>query len=109
MSWGNTWEPAKLVGESTKGETRSFVVTASKQEYRRNRRDILRTSEEITTSPETTSTMDMEHMEEPNGNEEINNNSQDETKETLLNSPVVVSRVSGRIIKNVLDTATKMF
>ena len=25
MRWGNTWEPAKLVGESTSGEPRSFV------------------------------------------------------------------------------------
>ena len=49
MRWGNTWEPAKLVGESTSGEPRSFVVTANNQEYHRNRSDILKTSEE---SPE---------------------------------------------------------
>ena len=36
MRWGNTWEPARLVGESTSGEPRSFVVTANNQEYRWN-------------------------------------------------------------------------
>ena len=82
--------------KSTKGEPRSFVVTANNQEYRRNRRDILKTSEEI---PETKSTIDIEHMEESEGKEVTSDNMQEETPETLMNSPVVVSRVSGRIIR----------
>ena len=95
MRWGNTWEPAKLVGESTSGEPRSFVVTANNQEYRRNRRDILKTSEE---SP-TKGTIDIEHMEESTIKEVTSDHMQEETPETLVNSPVAVSRVSGRIIR----------
>ena len=96
LRWGNTWEPAKLVGESTSGEPRSFVVTGNNQEYRRNRRDILKTSEE---SP-TKGTIDIEHMEESTSKEVTSSDQmQEETPETLVNSPVAVSRVSGRIIR----------
>jgi hypothetical protein len=47
------------VGESKQGEPRSIVVTANNKEYRRNRKHILKTSEEIRSSPEK-STIDME-------------------------------------------------
>ena len=66
MRWGDKWEPARLVDDSTKGEPRSFVLTANNQEYRQNKKDILKTSEEI---PETKSTIDIEHMEESEGKE----------------------------------------
>jgi hypothetical protein len=38
MRCRNTWEPARLVGESKQGEPRSFVVTANNKENRRNRK-----------------------------------------------------------------------
>ena len=105
MRRGNTWEPAKLVGESTSGEPRSFVVTANNQEYRRNRRDILKTLEE---SP-TKGTIDIEHMEESTSKEVTSDHIQEETPETLVNSPVAVSRVSGRIIRKPVRYSDGLF
>jgi hypothetical protein len=108
MRCGNTWEQARLVGESKRGEPRSFVVTANNKEYRRNRKHLLKTSEEIRSSPEKTSTMD---MDEPvyseydtvgvcgdNEIETSGNSIQEETNVTLVKSPVV-SKVSGRVIR----------
>jgi hypothetical protein len=105
---GNTWEPARLVGESKQGEPRLFVVTANNKEYRWNRKHILKTSEEIRSSPEKTSTID---MEEPvyseydtvgvYGEKQIEtsgNSIQEETNGTLVKS-LVVSKVSGRVIR----------
>ena len=45
MRQGNTWEPAVLVRESKAGEPRSYIVRANNHEYRRNRKDILKTQE----------------------------------------------------------------
>jgi hypothetical protein len=111
MRCRNIWEPARLVGESKQGEPRSFVVTANNKEYRRNRKHILKTSEEIRSSPEKTCTID---MEEPvyseydtvavYGEKQIEtsgNSIQEETNAsngTLVKSPVV-SKVSGRVIR----------
>ena len=45
MRQGNTWEPAVLVGESKVGEPRLYIVRANNHEYRRSRKDILKTQE----------------------------------------------------------------
>jgi len=42
---GGTWEPAELLGKSSKGEPRSYIVRANDHHYRRNQRDILKTQE----------------------------------------------------------------
>jgi hypothetical protein len=78
------------------------------KEYRRNRKHLLKTTEEICSSPEKTSTMD---MDEPvyseydtmgvcgdNEIETSGNSIQEETNVTLAKSPVV-SKVSGRVIR----------
>ena len=45
MRQGNTWEPAVLVGESKVGEPRTYIGRANNHEYRRSRKDILKTQE----------------------------------------------------------------
>ena len=47
MRQGNTWEPAVLVRQSKAGEPRSYIVRANNHEYRRNRKDILKTQESL--------------------------------------------------------------
>ena len=47
MRQGNTWEPAVLVGESKAVEPSSYIVRANNHEYRRNRKDILKTQETL--------------------------------------------------------------
>lgn len=78
------------------------MVTANNREYRRNRKDILKTREEIHTQPEITI-----DIQEPTGSEHntvetgVGNTvetmqEQVEKESTMIKSPVV-SRVSGRI------------
>lgn len=42
---GGTWEPAELLGKSSKGEPRSYIVRANDHRYRRNRKEILKRQE----------------------------------------------------------------
>ena len=90
MRQGNTWEPAVLVGESKAGEPRSYMVRANNHEYRRNRKDILKTQE----------TLHSELADSADSDRPAEDTRQNESHwELASDSSPTISRVSGRVIR----------
>ena len=90
MRQGNTWEPAVLVGESKAGEPRSYMVRANNHEYRRNRKDILKTQE----------TLHSELANSADSDRPAEDTRQNESHwELASDSSPTISRVSGRVIR----------
>ena len=90
MRQGNTWELAVLVGESKAGEPRSYIVRVNNHEYRRNRKDILKTQE--TSHSELAASADSDRPAEDTRQNESH-------CELSSDSFPTISRVSGRVIR----------
>ena len=90
MRQGNTWESAVLVGESKAGKPRSYMVRANNHEYRRNRKDILKTQE----------TLHSELADSADSDRPAEDTRQNESHwELASDSSPTISRVSGRVIR----------
>ena len=84
------WEPAVLVGESKAGKPRSYIVRANNNEYRRNRKDILKTQEK----------WHSELADSADSDRPAEDTRQNESHwELILDSPPTISRVSCRVIR----------
>lgn len=101
-----SWEPARFVCESK--EPRSFIVQKNNKRYRRNRRDILKTSESpkimLPTDQDHHSNVNVEYDYSKVHNEPVHDssivpvNDTSDSADTAVDQPTI-SRVSGRTIR----------